>query len=181
MLNIFSKIIDPAKILQLQNVQYTEKIVVEGEIPASGLDMFQVQITSLGNFYSLFITGKFTTLYETVDNGSHVKDGGYSYLRARILDGINSKPLFNDFIPLDLFLSPGRSKSPLSGDFATDIISNNLFYPLPFQYMFAASSSIQVEVKNDSNYKNKFYIVFHGIRFPVAQEKKRQEMLRAGL
>jgi hypothetical protein len=177
MLNIFSKILDPEKILDVQNLQYTEKLLLEDEVPASSMEMAKVNISSLGHFYSLFLTGKFTTLKEVTDEVPIVVDTAICYLRGKLIDGSNTKPLFNDYIPLDLFLSPGRTKSDLSAAFLTDPVSNSLFYPQPFQYMFTVNSEIQFECKNDSNYKNKYWIVFHGVRFPARQTEKRRRFL----
>ena len=178
MINIFAKILDPDKILDFQNLQYTEKLLLEDEVPANSMEMGKTNISSLGHFYSLFITGKFTTTYDVPDESP--VDGCYCYLRGKLIDGSNSKPLFNDYIPLDLFLSPGRTKDPVTTNFDSIACSNNLFYPQPFQYMFTVNSEIQFECKNDSNYRNKYWIVFHGIRFPAAQKTKRQNYIKQG-
>lgn len=175
MLNIFSKIIDCDKILDFQNLQYTEKLLIEDEVAANQMEMASVNVSSLGHFYSVFITGKFTTIVMTSDNGNHPIDSGYCYLRGKLIDGSNSRPLFNSHIPLDLFLSPGRTKAPFSMGFLTDPISNSLFYPQPFAYMFGVNSDIQFEVKNDSTWMNKYWMVFHGIRFPASQKDKRNK------
>lgn len=166
MFNLFAKEIDPAKILRLQNFQYTEKLLLSDEVPASSQKLGSVNISSLGHFYCQFITGGFSTLY---DNAGNINDDGLSHLRVKITDGSNQRPLFNDYIPLDLFLSPGRQKNSESVNFATDTKSETLFYPQPFQYMFTVNSEILVDAKNDSDTPNFYDLVFHGVRFPLAR------------
>ena len=182
MINIFAKILDPEKILDFQNLQYAEKLLLEDEVPAASMEMAKVNISSLGHFYCLFITGKFTTVMAWGNNGGNAPhDVGYCFLRGKMIDGSNTKPLFNDYIPLDLFLSPGRSKATFSTEFTTtDPPSSNLFYPQVFQYMFTVNSEIQFECKNDSNYMNKYWILFHGVRFPARQQDKRKKYISEG-
>lgn len=166
MFNLFAKEIDPARILRLQNFQYTEKLYASDIIPASGQKMGVVNISSLGHFYCQFITASFSTLY---DNAGDINDDGLSHVRVKIIDGSNQRPLFNDYIPMDLFCSPGRAKNANSVGFATDAESNALFYPHPFQYLFTQNSEIMIDAKNDSDAINYYDIVFHGVRFPMAR------------
>ncbi len=165
MLNIFAKEINPDKILKLQNLQYQEKLMLQDTVPAASQRMGTVNISSLGHFYCLYITCTYTTL--VIDQAAIV-DNGIMYLRGKLIDGSNQRPLFNDYIPLDLYSTPGRVRSLVSTSIATDPISNNLFYPQPFQYMFTVNSEIMFDVKNDSDTTNKYTMVFHGLRFPVA-------------
>ena len=179
MVNIFSKIINPQKILAMQNLQYQEKLLLEDTVPANTSKLGKVSVSSLGHFYCLYITGHFTTLYEQAENGAETVDDGISHLRGKLSDGSNQRQLFNDYIPLDLFCSPGRVKDEAYNfvisqpTAALAAPSNNLFYPLAFQYMFTVNSDILFDVKNDSNNENTYALVFHGIRLPEARRDKK--------
>jgi hypothetical protein len=166
MVNIFAKIINPQAILKMQNLQYQEKLLLEDTVPASSSKLGKISISSLGHFYCQFLTGHFETL--SLDEAA-IKDDGVSHLRAKFSDGSNQRQLFNDYVPLDLFLTPGRVKSSDSTTLLTDPVSNNLFYPQIFQYLFAVNSDILVDVKNDSDVELDYAIVFHGIRVPEAR------------
>ncbi len=165
MLNMFSKEINPVKILKMQNLQYQEKLFLEDTVPGNSQKLGSVDISSLGNFYCLFMTGSYTTLIVN----DPADDDGVQHLRAKMSDGSNNRQLFNDYIPLNLFLSPGREKDGISSGVLTDDPSGNLFYPQPWQYMFTLSSQILFDVKNDSDKPNHYRIAFHGIRFPESQ------------
>lgn len=169
MVNLFAKIIDPQKILSIQNLQYSEKLLLEDTVPANTSKLGKVSISSLGHFYCQYFTGHFETL---VLDGVDITDDGISHLRAKLSDGSNQRQLFNDYVPLDLFLTPGRVKSSNSVSVSTDPVSNNLFYPQVFQYMFSINSDILFDVKNDSDTPIDYAIVFHGIRVPTARRTK---------
>lgn len=171
--NLFSKILQPEKIAQMQNIQYSEKLLLTDNVPANTSKLGKVSISSLGAFMCLFITGHFETLQLVA---LAITDTGVSFLRGKLIDGSNQRQLFNDFIPLDLFLSPGRVKSSNSVNVATDPVSNNLFYPLQFQYLFAENSEILFDVKNDSDTVLKYELVFHGIRLPVAPRERNAKL-----
>lgn len=169
MINLFAKVIIPEHIEELQNLQYSEKLLLEDTVPASSSKLGKVNISSLGHFYNVYITGHFETLKDV----EGITDDGVDHLRGKIVDGSNQRPLFNDYVPLDLFLTPGRVKSSLSTGVATDPVSNSLFYPQVFQYMFTVNSEILFDVKNDSNTAVSYAILFHGIRLPMAQQERR--------
>lgn len=171
MLNIFAKKIDPDKILGLQNFQYQEKLVLSDEVPANSQKMNSVNVSSLGDFYCLYMTGHFSTLKLTAESPT---DNGVVYLRGKLIDGSNQRALYNDYIPFDLWLSPGRKMDIHSTSLATDHIGETLFYPQPFQYMFTVNSEIMLDVKNDSDAINYYDIVFHGVRFPVSRRANKQ-------
>lgn len=161
-MNVFKEKINIEQLLNIQQGQYQEKLLLEGTIGADTSLLTRVNISSLGSFICLFMTGSFTTL---TNDGGDIKDNGVVSLSAKMSDGSNQRSLFNDFIPLDLFLSPGRSKSALSTTvLTTDDQSNSLFYPQPFQYIFRRTSEILFDVKNTANTENSFKISFHGIR-----------------
>lgn len=171
MFNLFADEIDPSRILRLQNLQYSEKLLLTDTVPAGGQQMGQVNISSLGDFFCLYMTGHFTTL---ASPAAAIVDTGVNYLRGKMIDASNQRPLFNDYVPLDLFLSPGRVKSALSTTVLTDPASNQLFYPQPFQYQFTVNSQILFDVKNDSDEANTYEIVFHGVRFPANQRLRKK-------
>jgi len=172
---MFKKVINPTEILKMQQLQYQEKLYMEDTVPPNSQKLNSVDISSLGCFYCLFMTGSFTTII----NGDPPIDDGVQHLRGKLSDGSNQRQLFNDYIPLHLYLSPGREKDSIATPVTDYPAAGNLFYPQPFQYMFTLTSQILFDVKNDSDYENDYKIVFHGIRFPEAQRqaalaKKRQ-------
>lgn len=161
-MNVFKEKINVSQLLDIQRGQYQEKLLLEGTIGADTSLLTRVNISSLGSFICLFMTGSFTTLTE---DGGNIVDNGVVSLSAKMSDGSNQRSLFNDHVPLDLFLSPGRSKSALSTTvLTTDDQSNSLFYPQPFQYIFRRTSEILFDVKNTANTPNSFQIAFNGIR-----------------
>ncbi len=157
----FSQIIDPAKIFNVQNSQYSERIVMQDSVPANSSKMCQVSVSNLGHFFSMFITGSFTALGSPA---GAVVDTGINYLSGQLLDGAGNRKLFNERIPFHLWLSPGRRRDAASTTVLTDPVSNNLFYPLEFEYLFTANSTILLDVVNTSDEENSFEIMFHGIR-----------------
>lgn len=177
MFNVFSKLLHPKKILQMQNLQYQEKLLLSDTVPAGSSQMARLDISSLGHFFCDFMTGHFWTL--ALDQAAII-DTGVSYLRARMSDETGMRPLFNTHIPMDLFLSPGRTKSSSSTTLADDPEGNNLFYPQPFQYMFTVNSGIIMDVINDSDVDLLYEIAFHGIRLPeAARERYKKQNLAA--
>ena len=172
MLNILNKLINSDQIMAIQNCQYQEFLLLEDTVPAGSQKLSSVNVSSLGDFYCQYIVGHYTTL----QNAQAITDYTTNFLRGKLLDGSNNRPLFNDFIPLDLFLSPGRIRSQQSTTPPTDAPSSTLFYPVRFEYVFAINSQIQFDCKNDSDVDNSYSICFYGFRFPFAQKKsfKRQ-------
>lgn len=170
MFNVFAKILEPKRIMALQNLQYQEKLLLSDTVPAGQSQMARLDISSLGHFFCQFMTGHFQTL--SLDQAVIVDDG-VSHLRAKLSDETGTRPLFNTHIPMDLWLSPGRTKSTASTTLlTTDAPSNNLFYPQPFQYMFTVNSGILLDVINDSDVDLLYEIAFHGIRLPVASRER---------
>lgn len=150
----FSQRINPDSVFDIQNHQYTEKLLLADTVPANSTKLGKVNIANLGHFFCQFVTGSFTT----IGTGAGV-DSGISYLSGQMIDGAGQRKLFNDRIPLDLFLSPGRRKSTLAG--AADY---GLFFPIEFEYLFTKNSDILFDVVNTSDQPNSYEIVFHGIR-----------------
>lgn len=167
MLN-FVDVLSKEKFSNIKRTQFPEKILLSGRVGAETEERFLVNISPLGDFLCLYITGNYSTLIKYGDN---IVDNGVCYLRGLLIDGTGARKLFNDFIPFDLFLSPGRVKSQDADNNGMIIMgydaaepSSQLFYPLEFQHMFDRGSSIIIDVKNDSNIENTFNICFHGIR-----------------
>lgn len=174
MFNLFAKTIIPEEIEALQNLQYSEKLLLEDTVPANSSKLGKVAISSLGDFYCVYFTGDYTTLKD--DGSEDTVDWGLCSLRGKLSDGSNRRQLFNTFIPLNLFLTPGRIKSSDSVNVATDALGDGLFYPQVFQYMFSVNSEILFDVENLADEPNSYRIVFHGVRLPTAQKSKRKSL-----
>lgn len=157
----FSQRIDPNEAFSMQNSQYMERLFMQVTIPAGQTNIGQVAVSNLGHFFCKFITGTFTTL---ASPAGAIVDTGVSYLSGQLIDGAGQRKLFNDRIPLDLILTPGRRKSATSTTVLTDPVSNSLFYPIELEYLFTANSTIILDVVNNSDEANSLEICFHGIR-----------------
>jgi hypothetical protein len=156
------------KFSTIKRQQYPEKLFLSGNIPAGKQLRNILNISHLGDFLSLYITGSYTTLalYE-----GDIIDNGVCAMRGQLFDGTGNRQLFNDFIPLDLIFSPGRVRDVTAenvvepfGTVLTASDSQQLFYPMELQHMFDVNSTIIFDVKNDSDADNSFTLCFHGIR-----------------
>lgn len=156
-MQVLSNRLDAGKIFDTQTYQYSEVLYLADTVTASTEKMGRATVSNLGHFFCLYITGSMTTQY---NSGAGAADTGIDYLRGQLRDGSNNRPLFSDFIPLHLLLSPGRRKSLA----ASGSDSQTLFYPLSFEYLFPANSDILITVKNDSNVDNSYSIALHGVR-----------------
>lgn len=157
----FSQVIDPEKVFSLQNQQYSEKLFMSDTVAANSTKLGKVNVSNLGHFFCMFITGSYSSLASPV---AAIVDTGVSYLSGQMIDGAGQRKLFNDHIPLDLWLSPGRRRDVNSTTVLTDPVGNNLFYPIELEYLFTANSDILLEVVNTSDETNYYEICFHGIR-----------------
>lgn len=157
----YSQKINPEAVFALQNSQYSERLLMSGSVPANQTALGKVSVSNLGHFFCMFITGSFTSL---ASPAGAIVDMGVSYLSGQLIDGAGQRKLFNDRIPLDLFLSPGRRRSVNSTTVLTDPVGNNLFYPIELEYLFTANSDILMEFVNTSDEANQYEICFHGIR-----------------
>lgn len=192
MIQTFSKRINAAEVFTLQQYQYSDKLVLADTVPAGQSKLGKVSVSNLGHFMALIMTGHFNTLrtisYTLPGGGAptdNIIDDGVSHLRGLLIDGNGQRKLFNDYAPLDLWLSPGRVKfndtglavaaqvqnnlipalDSVGGTVATVAASSNsLFYPVELNYLFSANSDILLDVKNDSNTAISYEIVFTGIR-----------------
>lgn len=163
-----STLISAEKFGTIKRNQYPEKLLLTGSIPAGKQLRNIVNISHLGDFLCLYITGSYTTL---AMSEALIVDNGVCSLRGQLFDGTGNRQLFNDFIPLDLLLSPGRIKDTsavnaieASGTIERADVSQQLFYPMEFQHLFDVNSTIFFDVKNDSDAENQFTVCFHGIR-----------------
>lgn len=125
-------------------------------VPAAGSDSDTINIKNDAHFDCYFITGDFTTL-STVDDVT--TDIGTNFLSLRFTDASNDLKICDDFIPADLFLSPGRVKDPAG---TAGNPSNSLFYPFPFEHIFPASGGITIEVANSGLADNEINLLFWG-------------------
>jgi len=157
MLNPYHEKIDISRIIQLQNYQYQNALYLEEEVPASSQLDAAVSITSIGHFMLLSMTGSYTT--KIAD--SPAVDDNINHLFVQLVDGANHRELFDDYIPANLFLSPGREKVLAGVDIP---VSSPLFLEYPFIYTFPLNGQILVRIRNDSDYANTLRIMFKGIR-----------------
>jgi len=166
MVKILTNRINAEKAFALQDLQHLEAIPMSDLVPASSSKLAKVTVSNQGHFYCYYATGKFSTLK---NNGGAAQDDGVSHLRGKLIDGGTSRPIFNDYIPLDLWLTPGRNRDAQD---ITGAVSNNLFVPLTFEYMFMANTDIQLDLRNDADFANNFTIVFWGVRINSARTVK---------
>lgn len=172
-IKVLARKLNAEDLFGVQRVQYSEKIVLEDSVPASSSKMGKVSISNVGHFLCQYITGKFTTNH-TGGAGAGI-DTGISYLKGLMFDGAGQRKLFNDYIPLDLWLSPGRVRNSTAtntfspdGVIVTSSASNHLYVPVEFEYLFQANSDILFDVKNSSDVSIDYSICFHGIRIKSA-------------
>lgn len=157
---LYSKVIQPDVAFEIQNAQDRDILYMQGTIPAgSGGTDITINVSQLGHFMCQFITGTFETITLVA---AVITDTGVNYLSGQLRDG--TRPLFSDRIPFDLFLSPGRRKSPLTVAPALDPIGNTLFYPMELEHLFAVNSNITMNVASTSTTPVTFEIAFHGRR-----------------
>ena len=161
MINPYHDRLDIQKIVELQAYQYQDAILVEGDVPANGEVDLVEDVTALGHFMMLSVTGSFTT--KTAADA----DDGINHLFAKLEDGTNNRSLFGDFIPANLFLSPGRVRAVAGlGD-----ASDQLFLEYPFIYTFPMKGDILLRMRNDAAFDNHISVMFKGIRiFPDSRQ-----------
>jgi len=148
------------ELLERNHKQYDFKYFGSGTVPGTGAGgsiTIPVAISADAHFRCMSFTGSFTTL------GAGGADDGVNHLSCRLEDTGRSLRLFDDFIPLSLFMSPGRSRAAgIAGD-----ASNQLFFPIDFDYTFLANSTIELNLQNDSVTANTFQWCFHGTKYRV--------------
>jgi len=168
-MELFDKVIEAGKIFEMQRMQYQERLLLKGLVNPQTTQQLKVSIGNLGHFLCQEITGNFTTV--AVKAGTVLQDTGIVYTYGKLQDATGQRDLFNDYIPLDLILSPGRTRANMSlfpgysiGFADIGGPSNNLFYPTKFQYLFYSNSEIILDVKNVSDAPNFINLAFHGVR-----------------
>lgn len=173
MLRVFAKRINAAQLFAAQKAQYSEVLLMTGTVPASASSLVKTTVSNLGHFLCLRITGAFSTLLDDPGAPGTPIDDGIDHLRGQLIDGAGQRKLFNDYVPLSLWLSPGRRRDGNaanayaaggSGPFPVANPGESLFYPTEFEYLFSANSDVLLDVKNDSDTAIRFDIAFHGIR-----------------
>lgn len=160
--------------------QHREGILLSGEIAAGQSDTAKVEVGTAGTIVVMRMSGQFTTL--DIDTGSgHVIDDGICHLRGQLIDTDGNLQLFNDFIPLSLFLSPGRTRAKSALVAGVDTACSNyltadgviadaaapsafLYEPQEFTHPFTVNSYVRIDVKNDAGCSNKFWIYLDCIR-----------------
>jgi len=169
-IRVFNKL-SAEKLFAAQRSQYSETLNMAGVVPANAGFLARTDVSNLGHFLCLKITGSFSTLRIDPLAPPAIIDDGIDHLRGQLIDGAGQRKLFNDFIPLSLFLSPGRRRDVTATNAVLPTataalagLGNSLFYPVEFEYLFAANSQILLELRNDSDTLNRFDIAFHGVR-----------------
>ena len=116
------------------------------------------------HFLCRYLGGEFTSL--TAES----TDGGANGISIKLTDNGKSYPMFDNLIPVSIFLTPGRARSSgIAGD-----PSNPLFSPIEFYHPFSAGTSIQIEYANALAYENTLTLVFYGEY--VAKEEMPSEL-----
>lgn len=163
-MNVLTNKINANAVKDLQITQHFNAIYIEGSVPAlaaGGMLTATTKITSYGDFLCYRMTGKYSTLV------AGPADDGTCHLKMTIRDGTGGVDIFEDFIPLDLFCSPGRVRTMgVLADAAGGVPNptQQLFYPMPLEYIFRANNDLTLQVKNDATYANNFSIAFWGVR-----------------
>jgi hypothetical protein len=146
--------------MNVQRVQNQECLYMADTVPAGGQQLARVAVSNLGAFFLQHISLSYTTLATVA---AVITDTGIDYLRGRLIDGTNNKPLFSDFIPFGLWGTPGRRQSLPAGP-----ASFQMHIIFPFEYLFGINSDIQLDVHNDSNLPNLYSVAFWGVRIRSA-------------
>ncbi|MDD5061209.1 MAG: hypothetical protein PHS93_08490 [Candidatus Omnitrophica bacterium] len=158
----FNAVLNSESLFNLQSHQRQEFILLTDQVPANAAQTGQAFVSADGDFLCQRITGSFETL--VLGAGPAIIDDGVNRLSGQLIDGSGGRALFNQRIPLDIFLSPGRRKSALSTTVLVDPPGNTLFYPTDFQYIFRANNLILFDVFNASDTPQTYEICFHGVR-----------------
>ena len=173
-MNVVTKQYNASVDFSVQKTQYSEKIPLSGTVPAgSGVSLLRTNVSNLGHFKCFRITGRYETLASiTYSAVAKTIDDGICHIRASLQDGAGQRIMFSDYVPLDLFLSPGRMRSSSAVNNLLDVANYGLqadpapqlFYPDEFNYTFQANSDILLYCKNDSNVAINLDLCFHGVR-----------------
>lgn len=141
--------------LEKASQEYDFKYTTGGNVPANSSAIFEIAISADAAFHAQSVTGEFTTL------NAGGADGGANGLTMQWFDDGRDLRLFNDFIPCSLVFSPGRQRSSgIAGD-----PSQQLFFPIEFDYLFKPTSTFRCEVRNSLATDNNFQMCFHGTKY----------------
>jgi len=179
MIHALLKRVDTEALFALQQYQYSDRIPMADTVSAGQSSLAKANVSNLGHFLCTHVTGHFQTARTLAGVGR--VDEGVNHLRGQLIDGAGQRKIFSDYVPFDLWLSPGRTRhngtaaAPCLNVLA-DVLAGGvvvaaqavqpypLFYPVELEYLFTANSDIQLDVKNDSDEALSYEIVFHGIR-----------------
>lgn len=177
-MNVLKQTLDSGAMKDIQIRQYANALYVEGSVPKAadgGSLTATISISNLGDFLCQRFTGNYTSLIAAA-GGATAEDDGVNHLSCQIRDGGNSLELFDDFIPLDLFLTPGRRRfagvTTGAGAIAVEPAHELHFPGIAFEYLFSANSEIVFAFRNDSDWINKFQIALWGIRMKASAAVK---------
>jgi hypothetical protein len=175
-IRVFGEAMSSKRLLDSQAKQRSEMIPLTQIVPPGGA-LGKVSVGTMGAFLLLYITGHFETLGSVVGGGGPAAtiDDGVCDLRGQLRCSSGTVLLFSDFIPLDLWVSPGRRLSATATNLYGAVTVNGtvynqampvspLFYPTEFQFLFPTNSDIQVDLRNDGNVAEQVDLSFHGIR-----------------
>jgi hypothetical protein len=174
MVRVFSQALSADVLLRMQQNQYSDKVFLSDTVPANSSKLGKASVSTVGAFLVQFITGHYNTGRKSNDAAKTIDDS-IVHLRGQLQDGNGLKKLFSDYVPFDLWLSPGATRNPLADNVIAPVTtggvtypvannSNNLFYPIEFEYLFGENADILLDVKNDSDVALSYAICFHGIR-----------------
>jgi len=121
-----------------------------GDIIASAANRSEINIgvAASHDFQCLYMTGAYTTISEDADIGT-------CPISMRLTDEGSNTILIDQFVNLALLFSPGRVRtSGIAGD-----PSHQLFYPMPFEHLFQATSNIKFEfISNATTNVNQVFV-----------------------
>lgn len=161
-MSVLEKLENIGKLFATQKRKYRETLFVADTIPGQSSKLAKVNTSNVGDFLIMYITGNFTTLY---NDGTNVVDNGICMLSAKLQDGNSQTLLFNDYIDMSLWLSPGRTKSIFDTGVYSREIGGSFLSPMEFEYLLARNSDILIDCKNAANTTNVYKIAFHGFRY----------------
>lgn len=127
-------------------------------VAAGAQNTTTIAVTSDGHFRLKWILGSYTTQV------AGPADGGANLTSLQLLDnGRGGAALWDTLIPCHLFMSPGRQRvSAVAGD-----PSNALFFPMEFNYLFLANTTIQMIGANAAGLANRIDLLLVGEKIPV--------------
>ena len=188
-MNVLTKKFSIAELRAAKEGQHREGLFLTGQIPAGQSSTVKVEVGTAGAVVTMRMAGYFTTLDDIGTPGGaphvpHIIDDGICHLRGQLIDTDKNLALFNDFVPLNLFLSPGRMrvknitmagvvlpvenyiKPAIAVGFLADTAapSSFLYEPQEFTHPFTVNSYVRIDVKNDAAADNIFAMYFDVIR-----------------